>query len=327
MTAPPGMKASGRDLVSGILTTSVMVAVVIFLGRFSMPLKIFLPLSLIYYRAAYGRSGGTLILAGSILCIFLAGRDYVSGDEIIYCSCLLFLGFLIQECLEKGLSLERTVTFSLVGFVTVWLTVLIVAYGGWQHYLELGIQEVGALLAHVQESGIMEESGLGQFAEQQPIDVKMLVLTALGMRLTGIMFVAWLNLRLARFLYFRFGWTYPRFNPPSLWKAPDNLVWAAIACLGGYIFFQGEIQDLSQVLGMVVAALYLMNGAAIAGFYMNKFRIPGPQQILILGLAILAAMPVAIPVLTGLGLFDLWADFRKLQNKGFTEDDNEGDIN
>ncbi|MBI9076495.1 MAG: DUF2232 domain-containing protein [Desulfatibacillum sp.] len=325
------MKVSGRDLVSGILTTSVMIAGVVFLGKYSMPLKLALPLPMIYYRAAFGRPGGAMVLAGCILTMLLFGGNSISGDNMVYYSGLLFLGFLTQECLERGFSLEKTVVFSLAGVVVAWVLVMMVIQGGSQGYVEAKnqemIQDLNTLLNNLQESGALEKSGTEITQENREQTIRLLVLVSIGFTLSWGLFVAWFNVWIARFLYARQGWTYPDYDPPILWKAPEPLVWVAIACFGGATFFQGGIKDISLVFGIVVLAIYVMNGVAIVAFYMDKFHIPWPQRVLILGMVFIAGFPIMLPVLTGLGLFDLWADFRKLQKKGFTEDNNEGDLN
>ena len=120
MTAIPGLKASGRDFAMGMLTTGVLLAAAIFLGRFSTALELILPAPMIYYRAVYGRSSSVAILIGATILVALIGGEHLTRDEVVTYASILFLGVIIQECLEKRFSLEKTTVFSLLGFLLIW---------------------------------------------------------------------------------------------------------------------------------------------------------------------------------------------------------------
>ncbi|ACL02622.1 hypothetical protein Dalk_0917 [Desulfatibacillum aliphaticivorans] len=331
MTAIPGVKASGRDLAMGILTTGVFLVAAILLGRFSTALELILPAPMVYYRAVYGRFSAVMILAGAAAFVALFGADYIAGEEVVTYASILSLGVIIQECLEKGLSLEKTTVYSLVGFILIWGAALTLIQGDSFRYEAQGqeeFQRFEELVASIQGPEFLKQIQSELTQEQRQSLIRAIKRVYLGAVLASVMLIAWLNIWFARLIYLRMGWPYPDYVPFREWKAPDHLVWVAIACMGGLIFFQGTaINDMALIVGILVMAVYMLNGLAIVLFQLNKFRIPGPQQVLIICVVYVIAWPIAMLMLAGLGLFDLWADYRKLQKKGFAEDDNEGDIN
>jgi len=95
------------------------------------------------------------------------------------------------------------------------------------------------------------------------------------------------------------------------WKGPEPLVWALIAC-GFALFF--PVPALARLIAMnlllLVGAFYFAQGLAVIAFFFHKNNVPrflrGITYILIVFQQIFTLMVV------GLGLFDLWGDFRRL---------------
>ena len=101
------------------------------------------------------------------------------------------------------------------------------------------------------------------------------------------------------------------------WKAPEPLVWGLIAC-GFSVFF--PVADLARLIAMnlllIVGAFYFAQGLAVIAFFFHKNNVPrflrGITYILIVFQQIFTLMVV------GLGLFDLWGDFRRLGKDNLT---------
>lgn len=101
------------------------------------------------------------------------------------------------------------------------------------------------------------------------------------------------------------------------WKAPEPLVWGLIAS-GFSLFF--PVADLARLIAMnlllIVGAFYFVQGLAVIAFFFHKNNVPrflrGITYILIVFQQIFTLMVI------GLGLFDLWGDFRRLGKDNLT---------
>lgn len=101
------------------------------------------------------------------------------------------------------------------------------------------------------------------------------------------------------------------------WKGPEPLVWVLIAC-GFSLFF--PVPDLVRLIAMnlllIVGACYFAQGLAVIAFFFHKNNVPrflrSITYILIVFQQIFTLMVV------GLGLFDLWGDFRRLGKNNLT---------
>ena len=96
------------------------------------------------------------------------------------------------------------------------------------------------------------------------------------------------------------------------WKAPEPMVWGLIAC-GFALFIPGL--EWSKIIAInvlvVIGTCYFAQGLAIIGFFFHKNNVPrflrGLTYMLIFFQQIFTLLVI------GLGLFDLWGDFRKLR--------------
>ena len=95
------------------------------------------------------------------------------------------------------------------------------------------------------------------------------------------------------------------------WKAPEPLVWGLIAC-GFALFVPGPplLRTSALNLLLVIAACYFAQGLAVIAYFFNKNNVPrflrGLTYVLIIFQQIFTLLVV------GVGLFDLWGDFRRL---------------
>ena len=93
------------------------------------------------------------------------------------------------------------------------------------------------------------------------------------------------------------------------WKAPEHLVWLLIAAGFVFSFVEGALKQVSVSLLIILLPIYFLQGLAIVTHFFNRRQLPpfmrGLGYVLI---AFLSPMPL---IITGLGVFDLWIDFRK----------------
>jgi len=97
--------------------------------------------------------------------------------------------------------------------------------------------------------------------------------------------------------------------PFHLWKTPENFVWFLIPAGFGAAFLEGMYQTVALNILAVLLPVYFLQGVAIMAFF---FRKKGISPFLRGVGYVLAFFFNPLPLLvTGLGVFDLWGDFRK----------------
>lgn len=143
------------------------------------------------------------------------------------------------------------------------------------------------------------------------------------LRLTPALFVAaiaaatLLNVDLLR-RYQRLQGFAPVFGDLTRWKSPPELVWLLIASGYAAFFTAGAVAWLAANLFAVLLAVYFCQGLVIAQFYMRRWRSP-LWLVGLIYLFIFLEWLVATGVML-VGVFDLWADFRRLNPRPVEED-------
>lgn len=93
------------------------------------------------------------------------------------------------------------------------------------------------------------------------------------------------------------------------WKVPDYLVWPMIASGFGAYFATSTTQAIAINLLIILFPLYYLQGMAIVTYYFQQRGTPPwLRAISYLLLALFNPLPF---FLAGVGLFDLWANFRR----------------
>lgn len=93
------------------------------------------------------------------------------------------------------------------------------------------------------------------------------------------------------------------------WKAPEPLIWLLIAAGFGMIFSAGATKIAALNLLVVLLPVYFLQGLAIINYYFRKRGLP--PMFRVFGYFLLTVLNPFPLIVTGIGVFDLWADFRK----------------
>lgn len=93
------------------------------------------------------------------------------------------------------------------------------------------------------------------------------------------------------------------------WKAPDLLVWLVILGGFGVFFSQGVVYQVAVNLVTVILPIYFLQGmAVVAHYFQRKGVLPALRVLGYLMMVVVNPLPV---IVAGIGIFDLWVDFRK----------------
>ena len=129
----------------------------------------------------------------------------------------------------------------------------------------------------------------------------------------GCTILVWANFLICdKIVELRKSWS-PRWKELKLWQAPERLVWVLVAS-GFCVLIPVEVLKVIAInVLMVVALTYFLQGISIVAFYFEKKSVPkfirGMVYVLI-GIQQLLTLLVTV-----LGLFDTWFDFRKLHRR------------
>ena len=96
------------------------------------------------------------------------------------------------------------------------------------------------------------------------------------------------------------------------WICPENLVWGFIVSSAGLFLGQGMVADAGLNLFVIMLVIYFAQGMSIVTHFLKARKVP---VFLWIALFILIfAQPLFIGLVAGIGVFDIWVDFRKIRN-------------
>jgi len=302
-----------KDILIGIAITILIFAVSIYLPIIGLFCALFIPLPVLFYRSKLGRKNGSIVPAVAItVVIMIAGRLSV---EVLFFVGLILLGFILSEYIEMNLSIEKTILYTSATVLLIGLAGLIF-YSGMSNtgiktlvsdYVTKNLELTLVLYEHM---GVSQENIVLISNSLKSIQY-WLVRIIPGLTFAAILFVAWTNLLLARAILLRKKIFCPDFGPLKLWRPPEQLVWGVVGC---GIMFLINVKAL-KVLGLngliILMTLYFFAGIAIVTFFFEKKRFPPMFRFFLYSLIVLQQLILLVVI--GLGLFDTWLNFRKLE--------------
>jgi uncharacterized protein YybS (DUF2232 family) len=97
--------------------------------------------------------------------------------------------------------------------------------------------------------------------------------------------------------------------PMHFWKLPEVLIWGLIGSGVGVLLGGGVVKIVALNVLLIVLACYFLQGLAIICHFFRKNRVPPILRTL--GYILVVSLNPLPVIVTGLGVFDLWVDFRK----------------
>jgi len=98
----------------------------------------------------------------------------------------------------------------------------------------------------------------------------------------------------------------------SKWYPPDKTVYVFIAGALAVFFFNGILESIGVNVVLILISLYSLAGMAVVQFFLEKYNVV--LFLRLLAYSIIIVQPFFLSMVAGLGLFDLWFDFRKIRN-------------
>ena len=304
-----------RDILTGIAITLIILATSVKLPVMGFFCSLFLPLPILFYRSKLGRTTGLVVPAASmIILIAITGRFSV---DIVFFMELLLLGYLLSELFELHMTVEKTILYACGGILLAGIIGLVLysnlsgmnIYDLVSSYVAANLEMT---LALYESMGVSEENiyNLSKSLDQiRYVFIRILP----AMVIASSLFVTWFNLLITRPIFKIKGLYFPDFGALNLWKAPDQLIWFLIGC-GALILIPSSSFKIAGLNGLlVILMIYFFQGIAVVSFFFQKKKFP--RSLRFIFYALIAIQQIFLLFIIGLGLFDMWLNFRKLNLK------------
>ena len=260
------------------------------------------------------RYGRWRALAGTIGLAFLV--FIFAGEELAFMYGLLALMTVLLLALVGRLrSIEFLVTAIAAAIFAVSGGLLFSYYGSWnavgESFRANLLQHLTAAARLYEKMGFPQES-LDMLQRRTPEIVEMLLHLLPGLVFVSIGLIVLANVLLLcrRFPDKRAQWI----SVANLreWHGPEPMVWGLIVC--GFVLFIPGLEGL-RIFGanmlVVIGAFYFAQGLSIIAYFFHKNNVP--RFLRAVTYVLIAFEQIFTLLVVGLGLFDLWGDFRRLK--------------
>lgn len=283
-----------------------------FLGPAGAALNLLTPVAAAYVSMRFGLRAGIVIVAVVCLLLLQMAQFYTLAA---YMGLFGVGSLLLPYLLKKQQSWDRAVFYSVAGAAVVTVSLVVVAVlangGRFDQLIGQVIQTEIDQTMQIYRQSNFSESQLQEL--QQLVDglATFIRQSFCGLYLAGVLGIQFLCLailqRLKKHHYQIVG------TPFVHWRLPAGLIWPLI--LSGFALV-APVEPLSLVgrnLLAVLLPLYFLQGLAIVSCYLQKKAYSPLFKGLIYAMVfVLNPLPL---IITGVGVFDLWIDFRRPRKK------------
>jgi uncharacterized protein YybS (DUF2232 family) len=304
-----------RDFILGIVITTLSFLSVVLIPLIGAMVIVLTPLPILFYYTKLGRFKGFAVYGISLALVLLILR-FINPDNIFSLLFFVFIGdtgIMLAEVLRRSLSIEKTLMIPLTALLTCGGCLLLfhgyqTGQAPWQlieNYVSSSIREnikIYEQLDISSEQITLIKDYAGQIAGLLTRIFPAVILVSTSLCI-------WLNILAARSLFQKHGLYYPDFGDLTRWKAPEKMVWLLIATGGLLLIPFTVVKYIGLNLLIVCLFVYLCEGMSIIGYFFKVKRVPVFFKFLFYVLILIQQYLLLFVV--ALGLFDLWADFRK----------------
>jgi uncharacterized protein YybS (DUF2232 family) len=252
---------------------------------------------------------GVILVALGLLAVFAGGELALIFSFFALIAVLLF-GFLGRlRAIEFLVLAVTSIMFTVAGGISLFL------FGSWagmiHEFRDSLMQHLVAATRMHERMGFPQDT-LELLRERAPQIVETLLQLLPGLFFVSLALIVLANVLLLcrRFPERRSGWLLvDNFRE---WKGPEPLVWGLI--VSGFVLFIPGLESFRIVavnILVIISASYFAQGLAIIAYFFHKNNVPkflrGVTYVLIFFQQIFTLLVI------GLGLFDLWGDFRRLR--------------
>jgi len=311
-----------KDTLTGIALISLCILASIWLPVIGLFSYISIPMPVIFYRLKLGRKRGAFIPGAALLLTIVAAGGF--SNNIFFTCELLFTGFFLGELLSADFSIEKTVLCACAASIGA-------AFAGIFFFSAISNASIHGLISDYVSGNIEFTLSLlnsMEMPEESRMELKnafenlrfLLIRILPALSLISVLFVVWINIVIMRPLLKLKGIRHTNFGSLNKWKAPEFFVWIVIGC-GLVMFVPGGLKSSIKILCLncllVFIMIYFFQGIAVISYFFEKKQFSRTFKIFVF--SIIALWQMLFLVVAGIGFFDLWINFRKLETEGSTK--------
>ncbi len=302
-----------------VLLTAIGIGITLFcllgvswLGPMGAFLNLFSALPAAYLTLRFGVRSGVVVVA--VVCLILAQLT-TTYTLMAYLGLFGVGSLLLPYCLLRRIPWDRAVFYGTVGAAAVTAVMMI----GTVVAQNLNMATLVDQMVRSEVDQAMQVYRNAGFNDSQLQDMKAAVEGMAGFisrSFYGLYLAVLFGVQALTMVFLqRFKQSKEQIVGPSFarWRLPAPLIWVLIA--GGFLQFV-PLAGLSVVgwnLLVVVLPFYFFQGMAVVHHFLQRKKYPSPVKgVIYLLLLIFNPLPV---IVTSVGVFDLWIDFRRPRQK------------
>lgn len=301
-----------RDVLKGILYSLLIIFVMYTMPIIGIFAWVILPLPVLFYRLKIGRNATGIIMV--VCLIVLSALTHNIVFSALYFGSFLLTGFLLGEFIEKHLGIEKILSFTcLILFGTFALLLIIYAF----HQGHTPGQLLASYVSKYQSITTELISQSKQLYPDVELDLELyqkitelLMMTLPGILFSTYMVMALFNTVMIRKLLAKNNITVQSIENLILWKSSDYMVFILIGLSMLILVPAKSLQVLFINCVIILLTVYFLQGLAVVSFFFEKKSAPLAAKIFFY--ILIALQPLFSLLITGVGIFDTWINFRKL---------------
>ncbi|MBI5186843.1 MAG: DUF2232 domain-containing protein [Nitrospinae bacterium] len=304
-----------KEITLPVLAVLFLFASSLYFPVLGIAVGVFTPLPVIftYLKWGWANALAVLVIVSAIL-FSLSGGLFTSVFFIEYGMMAMVMAGMIHRCFLR----EKVVFLSSALPAFCGIAALIVFFSGHEAGF-MGYMKEKIDLALLETIKGYKEAGVGQ-EHVQALEIYSAQLAELFAKLipawliSGSFITASLNYSAIKRVWLKWsGAEGPYFKDPSFgeWVLPDHFVWVFIAS-GFFLLLPFDVLNSIGVNSLFLSLLvYIIHGMAIIFFWLERKK--KGRFLLYMGVFLLMIQPLLLIMIAGLGIFDIWFDFRKLR--------------
>ena len=298
------LKASILGVVGSFVLFAAYLAVPP-LGIFS---GILAPFPAAYNRLIHGRLSSLIVLLGTTALIAALFGIFAGALYIGMCG---MISLLMPELLLRGICGSRVLFWTTAANLLIYSAgIAVYSYVSGTNLQQLIANEISASL---QQAVALYEKGGVTGEDLEFLKHSMTVASDLLKRLYPALITAMLviiagcNLLLVKKTTANSSVTL-HIDDFATYKNPELLVWLLILCGFTLLLPQSPVTTPALNMLLVITMLYFFQGMAVVSAMIKKHSVPSLLRIVLYTMLII--QPYLLALVAGIGIFDLWVDFR-----------------
>lgn len=266
------------------------------------------PFPAAHNRLIHGRLSSIIVILGTTAAITVVFGVFAGWLYLCVCG---MISFLMPELLLRGINGSRVLFWTtLVNLLT-----LAAGYFAYGNFTGVNLQMLitNEITASLKQAISLYEKGGVSGDDLELLKRSMATVADLLQRLypalaaTTLFVIAGCNLVLLKKSTAGTSLNLP-IGSFSGFRNPDLLIWGLIAAGFSLLLPESAMTTPTLNLLLVFIVLYFFQGMAIVSALIAKYSVPALVRVLLY--AMLIAQPYLLALVAGIGLFDLWVDFR-----------------